>query len=168
MESRKKLGWSVTGIVGMVFLLVGLPFAALGPLLYAADAGGAGDDLLLLWTFGGMGVLFMMLGVGLLLGDVRRRRGQRRAIEQGEIVRAKVTGVSPVPNLSYNGMHPYVVECSWQDPVTDEVHVWHSRPLKFDPETMLRDKEVPVYVDRYDPKYAYVDVEAVLPEIRVH
>ncbi len=168
MEKRKKLGWNATGIVGMVFAPIGLFFAVMGPVLYAMEAGGPGSDLVFLWTFGGIGLVFLLLGLGLLLPDVLRRRGQRRAIEQGETVRAKVLSVSPVLSVNYNGRHPYVVECSWQDPDTGEVHVWHSRYLRFDPEALLASGEVPVYVDRYEPKYAYVDVDAELPEVHVY
>ena len=167
MEKRKKLGWNATGIVGMVFAPIGLFFAVLGTVLSAAGATGDGD-LLFLWVFGGMGLLFLLLGLGMLLPDILRRRGQRRAIEQGETVRAKVLGVTPVTSVSYNGRHPYVVECSWQDPDTGEVHVWHSRYMRFDPAALLASGEVPVYVDRYEPKYAYVDVDAELPEVHVY
>ena len=74
MEKRKKLGWNATGIVGMVFAPIGLFFAVMGPVLYAMEAGGPGSDLVFLWTFGGMGLVFLLLGLGLLLPGVLRRR----------------------------------------------------------------------------------------------
>ena len=48
------------------------------------------------------------------------------------------------------------------------LNVTENRGSCFDPETLLASGEVPVYVDRYEPKYAYVDVDAELPEVHVY
>ncbi len=169
MEARKKLGWTAFGIVGFVFAPIGLLFSILGPALYFSAAGrDAEDSLVFLCVFGGMGALFLILGICFLFYDIRRRSRMRRAIDMGERVMAKIAGVNAQTNVTFNGRHPYVIECHYTDPDTGAVHVWHSRYLFFDPTDILKSAEVPVYLDRYDFKNAYVDIDSVLPEVQVH
>ena len=169
MERPKKLGWTEKGIVGMIFTPIGLLFLVLGVVLYAVKAGHrTGDPLIFLLVFGGMGFLFFLLGLIFLFLDVRRRNNMRRALNQGEYIMAKITGVEQHTNISYNGQHPYVVACRYQDPDTRTIHVWYSRYLRFNPEGIMTSDEVPVYMDRYNPEAAYVDIDAVLPEVSVH
>ena len=169
MEAKKKLGWSEFGIVGFIFLPLGLIFLILGICLWAAKAGhDPNDPKIFLCVFGGMGLLFTLIALGLLSVDLRRRAGMRRAINNGEYVMAKVTGVQAKTNIRINGSSPWVVECQYQDPSTGAVHVFHSRPLRFNPSELVLEKEVPVYINRFEPKETYVDIDAILPEIVVH
>ena len=92
----------------------------------------------------------------------------RRAYEGGYYVMAKIAGVKA--NRNVNGLHgnPYMLECHYTDPDTGVAHVWYSRYLYTDVTDLLKSDEVPVYTDRYDYSIGFVDVDAILPEIRVH
>ena len=48
------------------------------------------------------------------------------------------------------------------------MHVYRSRYLYTDVTKLLKDKKIPVYIDRYDENIGFVDIDAVLPEIRIH
>ena len=48
------------------------------------------------------------------------------------------------------------------------VHVYRSRYLKTDVTKLLKSDTVPVYIDRYNENIGFVDIDAVLPEIRIH
>lgn len=92
----------------------------------------------------------------------------RRAYESGNYVMAKITDMKVNPSI--NGTHgsPYVLECQYKDPDTGAVHIWYSRNLYMNVKELLTSDEVPVYVDRSDYRVAFVDVDAILPEISVH
>ena len=172
MEKRTvKVGWRDVGIVGMVFAPIGLIFTVLGVVLWQAGAGKDPEDpLLFLCIFGGMGVVFLLMGLGMIMADMGRRRAAQRAVDIGTLVMADVMGVSPVGNVTtHNGNHPWVVECRYQDPDTGVVHVLRSRYLNFNPTGLIEGKQVPVYVDRDGGKYGYyVDIDAVLPQVEIH
>lgn len=167
--NRKKYGWTARGIVGMIFAPMGALFLALGILLWLNKAGNNPEDpQIFLFVFGGIGAAFLLTGLGLMTADLRRRALQKRAYEGGYYVMAKITGVNPQRNVNINGRNPVVVECHYTDPSTGVVHVWHSRYLYVDAGSLLQAEEVPVYIDRMNDGVGFVDIDAVLPEIRVH
>ena len=60
-----------------------------------------------------------------------------------------------------------LIEAAWTDP-NGVVHVYRSRYLKTDVTKLLKSDTVPVYIDRYNENIGFVDIDAVLPEIRIH
>lgn len=169
MEEKKKFGWTEKGIVGFVFLPMGLFFLFLGILLWLNKAGHRPDDpTIFLAVFGGVGLMFALIGGGLLALDLKRRAGMRRALLGGNYVMAQVTGVQEKTNIAINGSHPWVVECQVTDPSDGKVHVYYSRTLHINPSRLVAEKEVPVYISRDNPDDAFVDIDAILPEIVVH
>ena len=167
MDRKRKFGWSGYGIVGMIFLPMGLFFIALGLLLWRTGAGDTEtENLILLCVLGGQGVIFALAGAICLMKDIRRRRGMQEAIDQGYYILAKVAGTTVQTNVSMNGRHPCVVECqAMQDGV---LHIYRSRYLYFDPTAVLDGREVKVYINRNDPKQYYVDIDELLPEVVIH
>lgn len=169
MSERKKYGWTVKGIVGMVFAPIGLLFLALGVLFWRFRIGSSPDDpWIFLCAFGGMGAVFLLLGLGFLLADLRRRSLLRRAYEGGYYVMARIAGIHAQGNVHVNGSSPSVVECHYTDPSTGIVHVYYSRYLYTSVDGLLQSDQVPVYLDRMNDEIGFVDIDAVLPEIRVH
>ena len=169
MNERKKYGWTAKGIVGMIFAPIGLLFLVMGVLFWHFRVGeGPDDPRLFLYIFGGVGAVFLLLGLGLLLADVRRRALQRRAYEGGNYVMAQIAGIKAQRNVNINGRCPCVVECHYTDPLTGAVHVYYSRYLYVDVEDLLQSEQAPVYIDRMDDRVGFVDIDAVLPEIKVH
>ena len=166
---RKKYGWTAKGILSLVFLPMGLLFLPLGVGLWSAGVGDDPEDpLIFLLVFGGMGALFLLAGLILLLLDLRRRHLLRRAYEGGYSVQAKIAGMKDITSVNMNGGHPSQLECHWTDPATGVVHVYYSRYLYHHVTDLLTSDEVPVYIDRMDERIGFVDIDAVLPEIRVH
>lgn len=145
---KKRFGWTVWGIVGLVFASVSLVFIPVGLVVDAAKPGEYGR--VFLYVFVGMGAFFLILGLAFLSADLRRRYLLRRAWYGGNAVAAKVTGVRSVNNVSMNGRHPVVLECEYQG------NVYRSRYLYRDvPET---GSEVTVYIDRIDDRIGFVDI----------
>lgn len=93
---RKKMGWTVYGILGFVFAPMGFLFLMIG--LTVGQLGltrwkGNGDPAVFTAVFGGMGGLFLLIGLSFLAVDIRRRYLQRRAYEGGNCVEAQILDV---------------------------------------------------------------------------
>lgn len=162
---RKKYGWTVKGILGMVFSPMGLFFLVMGLILWYFKAGRKPEDpQIFLYVFGGMGAAFFLGGLGLLMADVRRRALQRRAYEGGYYVTGKIVGVKTQKNVTLNGVHPVVVECRYQDPSSGDERICRSRYLYGNVDGRLLSDAVPVYIDRMNDKAAYADIDAVFRE----
>ena len=164
-----KFGWTSLGLIGFIFTPLGAFFIALGVLLFALKAGTAPEDpMVFLCVFGGMGLVFCLIGLSFLGVDLRRRNAMKRALDSGDYVMAKIVGTQPKLNVNMNGSHPFVAECHWTNPDTGETHVFFSRYLYFDPTGLFTSDEVPVYIDRMNEKTFFVDIDAVLPKVVVH
>jgi len=170
MEKKRKFGWTALGIIGMAFAPMGAIFMALGIAFRHFGVGKSAEDPeIFLLVFGGVGLIFLLIGLGLLYADLRRRARMRRAYEGGYYVMAKVAGIRQKRNVSINGQNPFQVEAHYTDPGTGVVHVYYSRYLYTDVSGLLTSDEVPVYLDRSDDTgTGFVDIDAILPEIRVH
>ena len=99
--------------------------------------------------------------------DLRRRSWLRNAYYSGNCVQAKILGMVTQNNVNTFSGVPRMLECAWTD-ASGVVHVYRSRYLYTDVSQMLKSDTVPVYIDRENEKYGFVDVDAVLPEIRIH
>jgi len=166
----KKMGWTAYGIIGFIFSPIGFLFLVIG--LLVGQAGtihwkGNGDPELFIAVFCGIGGLFLLLGLCFLAVDVRRRHLLRRAYEGGNCVDAQILGVVTERNVNMTYGQPRMIEAAWTDP-NGVVHVYRSRYLRTDVTKLLKSDTVPVYIDRYNENIGFVDVDAVLPEIRIH
>lgn len=167
---KKKYGWTALGIVGFIFAPIGLLFTVLGILLGRSENvrwQSSKDPAVFLAVFVSVGGLFLLLGICFLLADIRRRYLLRRAYEGGNCVEAEILGMVTQRNVNMVNGSPRMLECAWTD-ASGVVHVYRSRYLYTDVTKFLKSKTVPVYIDRFNENIGFVDVDAVLPEIRIH
>ena len=167
---RKKMGWTVRGILALIFAPMGLLFLLLGCGLGQSKSVAwkhPDDAVIFLSVFGGIGGIFLLLGLVFLFLDLRRRYLLQRAYDGGNCVEAEILGINTQSNVNMFNGHPRVIECAWTDP-SGVVHVYHSRYLYTDVTKLLKAKTAPVYIDRYNENIGFVDIDAVLPEIRIH
>ena len=167
---RKKMGWTAKGLIGLIFASIGAIFLPIGLVVSrsAAVSWQRRDDLTAFRAvFCGIGGLFMLIGLVFLGLELYRRYRLQRAYNEGNCVEAQILGVTAQTNVNMNGSHPRVVECAWTDD-NGVVHVYRSRYLYTDVKKLLKSETVPVYIDRYDNRIGFVDIDAVLPEIRIH
>ena len=158
----KKFGWTVWGIVGLIFTPIGMVFLPIGLL---ADRFGprhvSGDLVVFSFVFTAVGTLFLALGLCFLWIDLRRRHRLRQAFNGGNQVDARIVSVRTIPNVRVNGRNPFVMVCVYTDAYGTE-HRVQSRYLYSAPREDLVGRTVPVYVDRMDESIGYVDVDDVL------
>ncbi len=167
---RRKTGWTVYGIIGFIFAPMGLLFVMIGLTLGQSKSLSwkhPDDPVVFISVFGGIGGLFLVLGLIFLLIDIRRRYLLQRAYDSGICVEAQILGVVTQRNVNMPYGSPRIVEAAWTDP-NGVVHIYHSRYLNTDVTKLLKSDTVPVYIDRNNENIGFVDIDAVLPEIRIH
>ena len=167
---KKKWGWNDSGIVGCIFTPIGLLFTVLGVLVGTLTPDSDWNDPLgkqiFLYVMGGLGLVFLIIGLILLYLAIRHRNQLRQAYEYGNKVEAKILGVKTELSSKTSGVMRHL-ECAYTDD-NGVVHVFRSRYLPTDVSGMLKSDTVPLYLNRDNPNVGFVDVDAVLPEIRVH
>ena len=112
---------------------------------------------------GGLGLVFSLVGGGILAARVRADH-RKRLLKTGRRVEAAFRSVELNAGFAVNGRSPYRVLCQWQDPQTSLVHVFASENLWYDPSAFIKAATFPVYVARDDPQRYYMDVSA-LPKL---
>lgn len=169
MENKKaKVGVNAIFIVGLIFTIIGAIFLVLGIILGIGLRREIGfESIAFLFSFGGMGLLFFCLGIGFLLGIGKYKRNAQRLLDNGNYVIAEIFDISQNYNVSVNGRHPFVVSCKYEA-MDGAVHIFKSRYLYFNPEMLLKNNVVRVYVDNNNFKKYYVDIDEVLPTIVEH
>ncbi|MFC3692804.1 DUF3592 domain-containing protein [Chenggangzhangella methanolivorans] len=110
--------------------------------------------------FGGLGGVFLAIGLGLLIARGLSRRRDARLRETGDRHVGRVLGVARNPSVQFNRQAAWRVEAEWSDGITGERRVALSRNLDFDPSPWLK-SDVPVFVDRTNRGRTLVDVSEI-------
>jgi len=113
---------------------------------------------------GGMGGVFLLIGVGIFVVPMLGARGDERLIRTGMSVETKFQSVELNTRFEMNGRHPFRVVTQWQNPATSEIHVFESHNLWFDPTEYVKDRKIRVFVDRGNAKRYHVDL-SFLPKL---
>jgi hypothetical protein len=159
---------------GCIFSVIGVIFVITFLLVMShwetVAANGQGEMWLIPVAFGLMSVIMLVIGFLLLRLYSNEQKKIRRLLGLGEYVIADITGFSINYHNRVNGILTYFVECTYQDPTTETVHVFRSRDIgiAFLPEKITA-KTVRVYVDRSSGyQDYYVDVDSILPHVVRH
>ncbi|MBK5971170.1 MULTISPECIES: DUF3592 domain-containing protein [Thiorhodovibrio] len=124
-------------------------------------------SVLQLWfteiLLGGLGSLFLLIGLGFSLPLVLSRRRRARLHHTGKPVQTTVTDVHQDSRFSARGRHAYRITTQWQNPRTGKVHVFTSEPVWFDPTDYLNRSHVTVLIDPERPNRYAMDL-SFLPE----
>lgn len=114
---------------------------------------------------GGMGMLFMLLGGGIVYA---RRASTQRAIELrrgGRPVQTRFQSVEQNTGTKMNGRSPWRIVTQWKNPSTGEIHVFNSDDIWYDPTPHLQaGHELTVFIDRANPRRYYMDT-SFLPKL---
>jgi hypothetical protein len=117
------------------------------------------EQWFLVTLFGFFALVFGGVAAGFIIAGIRQRRLYEWLQHSGMSVQAQIIEVGKNTNLKINGRSPWVVRAQWQHPVTQEVHVFQSENLWYDPSQFIGDREqIPVRVDADNPKRFRVDI----------
>jgi hypothetical protein len=114
-------------------------------------------------TFLGLGVLFLVLGLGFLGITFRLAYRRKRITASGEWITAEFVCVEPLLNVTFNGRPVYRAKLCGRDPF-GEMRDYYSGSFQEDLTAQLSGRQIPVCIDRDDPARYYVDLDKVLTE----
>lgn len=170
MNRKIKTGINVSWILGIVFGSIGFIFimAALIFLFFTGQNSFQEEEMkITALIFLVIGSIFFVIGLIFLIHQFLKIRKIRRVVEAGNYIYAQVAEFDRNYNISVNGRNPYFVRCRYQDS-NGTIHMFRSRNLFYNPETILLETQVRVYVDKDNYKYYYVDIDEILPKVIEH
>lgn len=165
MERKAKTGISAIFIAGIVFTCIGVVYLVVGICSHTFASNEI--SLIFLYAFGGLGILFFVLGVIFLTLEIRKRLRCNRLLQSGNYITAEISEINLNYNVRINGRHPYIVICRYQD-MSGTIHIFKSRNLSFHPDTLFLGQTVKIYTDSEDFKHYYMDIDEVLPKVILH
>ncbi|HZP67461.1 MAG TPA: DUF3592 domain-containing protein [Rudaea sp.] len=112
---------------------------------------------------GGLGLVFALIGGGVVGAQIRRRKVRSWLAQNGMRVQARFEGVALDTSYAVNGRNPWRINCQWQHPVTQKVYIFRSDPIWFDPAPYVKRDALDVTVNADDPRQYLVDT-SFLPQ----
>lgn len=107
-----------------------------------------------------MGLLFALIGGGILIRIMAVSSRRKRVKEQGISIYATVEEIIYSTNITVNGRHPYAVICTYRDEYKDIIYRFKSESLWFDPAPLFPvGSTIEVRVDVNDYSKYYVNIE---------
>lgn len=143
----------VFGIMGVIFTLV----ATIVGLAFSIDGDEFDVFLLIPGVFFLMGLIF--LGVCIMTAKSRHKKNVaiNELIQNGNYIMAEVVDISRDKHVEINNVHPWRVECEYEDAYGTVYH-FTSKNITHNPTNELN-PQVRVYVNPDDYSQYYVDVD---------
>lgn len=114
--------------------------------------------------FAGLGSVFALVGGGLIVFPVLKRRKDQLLRKDGTPIDTQFQGVEPNRSISVNGRHPFRVITQWQNPTTSEIHLFQSNNLWWDPTHHIDRESITVFIEKNNPKKYFADL-SFLPKM---
>ena len=122
------------------------------------------DRFLVPLIFGGIGVLFAVVGLAMLFAWLRRQRIVARLRATGVPIQARFVECYHDTSVEMNGRSPFRVVCQATHPGTGKLHSFTSDPIWIDLSAQLAGRDVRVFVDPARPKHHAVDLSGLVDE----
>jgi hypothetical protein len=113
---------------------------------------------------GGMGLVFSSFGIIAVVWKGVSNRKSAWLQQNGRRIQAEFTRVELNTSVAVNGANPYRIVCQWLDPARNEMHIFNSANIWFDPTTYIPGKTIEVLVDPNNPRRYAVET-AFLPNV---
>lgn len=122
------------------------------------------DRFLIPLVFGGFGIVFAVIGLGVLAAYVRHQRMEAQLRVSGVPLQARFADCYLDTSTRINGRSPWRVVCQATDPTTGKLHSFKSDPVWVNPTEQLKDREIKVLIDPARPKRYLVDLSPYIDE----
>lgn len=149
-----------------VFLFMGSIFGGLGALFMVLGIWlfiATGERMALI--FSGLGLPFFLIGLGFLFKDAQNKKKEQQLRESGSRILADLVAVQFNTNVRVNGRCPFIIQCQAVNPADGKVYLFESKNFWYDPEPFLQDRpKIPVLVDGDNYHRYLVLTDGILPE----
>ena len=111
--------------------------------------------------FTGIGGVFILMGTGVFLPGLLKRRKDKYLKQHGMPIETEYQSVQTDTWLTVTGRHRSRVVTQWQNPSTGELHIFKSDHLWSDPSSYIENEKITkitVFIEEGNPKKYYVDL----------
>jgi hypothetical protein len=126
------------------------------------------NDFFALWggatILGAIGAVFFLIGFSIIMYASMKGKKIKYLKTHGVSIKATIQGVEYNSSLVVNGRSPYKILAQWKNPTTNDLHIFSSENIWFDPSDHINNKELTVLMARNNPKKYHVDT-SFLPKI---
>lgn len=77
--------------------------------------------------------VFLVIGAVAIIIDLRQGGRKKKLLQSGISIFASISQMNMNRNVQVNGRHPYVVICSYEDPIKGKTYLFKSKSLWTDP-----------------------------------
>jgi hypothetical protein len=112
----------------------------------------------------GLGIVFCSLGAGAVIWKGVSTRKDAWLRQNGRRIQAQFTRVELNTSLEVNGSNPYHIVCQWLDPASNQMHIFKSGNIWFDPISYIPGKTLEVLLDPNNP-HRYLVETSFLPKV---
>lgn len=165
MEKRVKVGMTPTGIVALVFSIMGFLFLLFGVLcqFFPEDE----DDKIVGIVFSIIGLVFLVSALILLVVLIAGQCKKQKVFSNGKYLWGEIVDIVPNYYMSYGWRPAYTVLTRYIDG-NGTIHIFRSSNLKSYPDRSLLGRKVKIYYQDESFKQYYVDLESGFPRIMEH
>ncbi len=121
-----------------------------------------------------IGLVFFLIGLFSLISKIKKNKMKNYLISNGTKIIAKVTSVEKINSNSNSNMNVpnrisvyimnYKIVAQWLNPSDNQIYIYESDTIDYDPSDYVLGKDIEVYIDNLDPKKYYMNIDT-LPKI---
>lgn len=112
----------------------------------------------------GLGAVFCSFGLVAVAWAALTARKNVWLEQNGRRIQAEFTRVELNTSVEVNGANPYRIVCQWLDPASNQMHIFHSANIWFDPTNFIPGKTLEVLLDANNP-HRYLVETSFLPKV---
>jgi hypothetical protein len=114
---------------------------------------------------GGLGFVFFLIGISMILYPYLKQKKAQHLLSNGKPILTKFNQVQLNYSLEVNGRNPFQIHSQWLDPSKQELYMFVSENIWFDPTDFIETDEIKVFIEPSNPKKYYMDI-SFLPKYK--
>jgi hypothetical protein len=117
-----------------------------------------------------MGIISFWFGLFVLINQIKKSILKKSLLSKGTKIFAKVISVDSLnPQSKFSQLNmlknqTYQIVAQWLNPNNNEMYIFKSDPLSYNPESLILNNDIGVFIDSVNPKRYYVDI-STLPKV---
>lgn len=112
-----------------------------------------------------LGAVFSLVGFLIILFKNLKQRKSQYLLDNGRRIATKFESVQFNSSYEVNGRSPFQIYSQWLDTNTNELYVFKSDNIWFDPTDFIKTEEIKVMIDPHNPKKYFMDI-SFLPKVK--
>lgn len=113
---------------------------------------------------GSLGTIFFLGGFMIILFGYLKQKKSQHLLHNGKRISTKFENIQLNYGFAVNGRNPFQIHSRWLDPSSNELYIFKSDNIWFDPTDFVKTEEIIVMIDSNNPKNYFMNV-SFLPKL---